>query len=432
MSRHCLCLAIAQGGSPTYEPGVSAALRIRIRLALVLLVLVTLPPLAVAGGLGIAASVAVLGLGAALTGLSNSERTPPPGAFWALLAFVLWASATTVWSPYERSPLASNALKIVAGVLVYWTASAALVHAAARHPRGVGGAALAAFAALLSITLLDLATCYGISLRLDPVQPGEAPESRLRDAEMNVGHGLTVALLLAPAVWVATARRLAIFGRWAAVGGVVATGVALLGAAALGGLWVGGLALGVAAVFALAGRTAPRAALVAAGTFAVISLIAAPLLAWAATRLAPATKAALPFSWEHRVEGWAFIAGRLREAPLLGHGFDASRTFDATVALRGFDMPVISLHPHNAGLQIWLETGLVGAALASLAIVALTRLVLAWSGHDPARAMAAAGTLAVAATISAVSYGVWQEWWWASLFLAGGLVPVLVSVPGRD
>jgi O-antigen ligase len=153
----------------------------------------------------------------------------------------------------------------------------------------------------------------------------------------------------------------------------------------------------------------------------------APIISALAMAASPAFKAALPFSWEHRLVPWSYVGERIREHPIVGHGFDASRSFDATFDTRGFEgLSVVSLHPHNAGLHIWLETGVVGAILAVMAIWCAGHEAINFARGGRARAMAAAGAIAPVILISSVSYGVWQEWWWAALFLTAG---VLYLVP---
>ena len=153
----------------------------------------------------------------------------------------------------------------------------------------------------------------------------------------------------------------------------------------------------------------------------------APLVSGAAMISSPEFRAALPFSWEHRLVTWSHIGERIREHPFIGHGFDASRTFDAKFDARGFtDLSVVSLHPHNAGLQIWVETGVVGAVLASFVIYFMGREAAKFADGGRPRAMAAAGLIAAVLVISSVSYGVWQDWWWAMLFICTG---VLTLVP---
>ena len=115
---------------------------------------------------------------------------------------------------------------------------------------------------------------------------------------------------------------------------------------------------------------------------------------------------------------------RIGESPWIGNGFGTARTMDVREVMRGFDMPLVSLHPHNAGLHIWLDAGAVGAGLATLAVLAMWQAGERWADRD--RAIALAGVVAAGTVISAVSFGVWQHWWWASLALAAALVPVMV------
>ena len=171
----------------------------------------------------------------------------------------------------------------------------------------------------------------------------------------------------------------------------------------------------------------PRIGVGAAFAVAAASLILAPLLGRIAGTLDAGAAAELPFSWEHRIAGWAHVRERVAEAPLLGHGFDAVRTFDTTVEMRGHEMSLVSLHPHNAGLHLWVETGVVGVGLAVLALILLARAGLEWAGVDRWRAGALAGLVGAATIVSGVSYGVWQEWWWATVFLAAAMGPLLLD-----
>jgi hypothetical protein len=79
-------------------------------------------------------------------------------------------------------------------------------------------------------------------------------------------------------------------------------------------------------------------------------------------------------------------------------------------------------------MQVWFETGAVGALLAAALTLAggwaLSRVLV-----DRAQAAAAAATLASAGVIANLSYGIWQEWWDAALFLAAALVAA--AAPGK-
>ena len=69
------------------------------------------------------------------------------------------------------------------------------------------------------------------------------------------------------------------------------------------------------------------------------------------------------------------------------------------------------LHPHNSALQVFLELGVVGFALA---VTALTLSLRRWSRLQgvPAPTQAAAVAMIVAyLSIGFTAFGVWQSWW---------------------
>jgi O-antigen ligase len=94
---------------------------------------------------------------------------------------------------------------------------------------------------------------------------------------------------------------------------------------------------------------------------------------------------------------------------------------------------MLPLHPHNAPLQLWLELGAPGAMLGALIAADLwCRLAAArWPRNYTT---AAAGSLAAASAACLGTYGIWQEWWLGTLFLALFLVRVMVraAIPGTD
>lgn len=136
--------------------------------------------------------------------------------------------------------------------------------------------------------------------------------------------------------------------------------------------------------------------------------------------------AALPHnlgSLAHRFLIWDFAIRKTAERPFFGWGFDASRAipggqqkvFDGSVA-----MP---LHPHNGLLQIWLELGMVGGVIAAAIAFAAFSRMLQLAAVPNAAAFAAA--LAVTyITIALVSFGIWQNWWMATLWVAIGFAAV--------
>ena len=117
----------------------------------------------------------------------------------------------------------------------------------------------------------------------------------------------------------------------------------------------------------------------------------------------------------HRGQIWAFVGERIKERPVLGWGMNSSRVIPGGKTQILPNVEILPLHPHNAALQLWLELGIPGATLfAAMVMLLWNRLGRAegnrWITAGRATAMGAA-------FISMVpGYGVWQEWWQASLW----------------
>jgi O-antigen ligase len=106
-------------------------------------------------------------------------------------------------------------------------------------------------------------------------------------------------------------------------------------------------------------------------------------------------------SWEERLDMWTFAAAKIVEKPWGGWGLDSSRTFGSA----------ISLHTHDAAIQVWLELGAVGAVLAAAFWIGVWTLIEMVARRDRTAAAAASGAAVAYLTIGALSFGVWQEWW---------------------
>lgn len=121
-----------------------------------------------------------------------------------------------------------------------------------------------------------------------------------------------------------------------------------------------------------------------------------------------------------RVEIWWAYAQHVLEAPIFGHGLEASKW--ANEAYAGSDPVMLRAlnygHPHNVSLQIWYELGLVGVALSTGLIVLLFRQVLRLPDHQKNAAVA---LIAGVWTVAYVGHGAWQHWWWALI----GIIAIL-------
>ncbi|MGB0720712.1 MAG: O-antigen ligase family protein, partial [Bdellovibrionales bacterium] len=123
-----------------------------------------------------------------------------------------------------------------------------------------------------------------------------------------------------------------------------------------------------------------------------------------------------------RMEIWDFIARRALQSPIIGHGMNAARVIDDFDTAMLYHPSRHVLHPHNFVLQIWLEFGLVGAALATAFLIYLLRAIL----QSPAAALYLP-VFCAALTIAGTTYGLWQSWWLGCFFLIAALAVILAK-----
>lgn len=117
-----------------------------------------------------------------------------------------------------------------------------------------------------------------------------------------------------------------------------------------------------------------------------------------------------------RLEIFAAFAEQVLQAPLFGHGLQASPS--APKLYEGSDprieFALTFTHPHNFSLQVWYELGLVGVALTTSLLALMAKALL----DMPSPRLLAATALAGGAwSVAYVSHGAWQHWWWSLLGL---------------
>ncbi len=383
-----------------------------------------------AGGLGIAPLLAVAGV----VGMLSLDFRLTKGRFsrilqteWviALALFMAWVSLSALWSPYQSRGL-PNAFKLSVGIILYEAGRRAFVRAAGPSrvfPQNALQSLMIYLPLIAAVLLcLDLISGFGLTNAVDAPSAGEDLEKKRGDAVMNTANGIVLlSLMAAPSLIIMlwTRHRGPIFS--------ILLLSLIVACALINGLNAALIALVASIVAMMAAAFYPRATIGILTGLSMALVGFAPLLAGLAALTSPSFRAALPFSWEHRLVNWSHIGERIREHPIVGHGFDAARTFDATFNARGFsDLAVVSLHPHNAGLHIWVETGFIGAVLACVTLFLIGKRAQNFALGGRARAMALAGFIAPAVLFASVSYGVWQDWWWATLFVCAG---VLYFVP---
>lgn len=134
----------------------------------------------------------------------------------------------------------------------------------------------------------------------------------------------------------------------------------------------------------------------------------------------------------HRFYITRFALEHIAERPLFGHGFDSSRAIPGGKIEEFTNAPALPLHPHNAVLQIWLELGAVGAVIAGAIVVFVFGGMRAFL-NDRATAASANSAFTAFVTIALLSYGIWQNWWLMTAWLAAMLVAVAARTePSAD
>ncbi|MCC5996848.1 MAG: O-antigen ligase family protein, partial [Oceanicaulis sp.] len=335
-------------------------------------------------------------------------------------AAIAWFCITHAWSVHPR---ADEVYKLILLTPLYLAAAYACLRAedalAARlAPWIVGGTGLVA--AFLAVeALFDLPAGVKFQVWLHGVTELDAG----REVAMRrLSRGATAYLMLAaPAalwLWMLGGRA----ARAGALGLLAAGTIAAFGFGVAAN--VAALAAGLAAL--AAALRWPRAALQAILIITAAFILLSPLIMAALLAVFPDTLAQrLPVSWHWRLEIWAFALERIAERPLTGHGLDSGRTLSEVVMLRGMEIERMPVHAHNAGLHIWMETGLIGAVLSAATLLALARSAGRAALNAPlSAALAFSGAVWLVSVM--LGYGVWQEWHHAALAFAFGSAFILL------
>jgi len=384
------------------------------------LTLLLMPILALAGGLGFQVAGFAVGASAILAWAADRTGADYLRAAWPLwlLGFVLWAWVSSLWSSYDIAFWGGNASILFGLVLALLFVPFVMLKSSERvRSLLIWGLIVAGLLGVL-LLLIDAVSGYALSFLGDPVSPGEDPIQRRSDAEMNLGRGqVSYAQLLWPvsALLILRLRRGWILALVAFLGLIVS--------AYFNSLFIVIPTVFLAGGFAWLAWHRPKLGLILAFALAMASIAFAPALGFISSLIETDAMRKIPLSWEHRLRMWAYSWELIQQAPLIGHGFDSARAFDALTfrAPDGRDITVMSMHPHNIGMQIWLETGLIGVFLAVGFLLALLKTALE-TCMQSARAFAAGGLLVTVATSGAVTVGVWQHWWWALIVLTIGLI----------
>jgi O-antigen ligase len=362
-------------------------------------IVVMTPLLAYVAPLGFAPLMAVAGL-LSLPGLRLNRAAAPPLLILVVLA--LWAAVSLTWSPAAIDPSTLKGygdietltgLKLFLQLATYGAAVVALRGMSEPGARRAGRLLAWGMVILAVVTTIDSLAGATIYQKLHAVT-GEAirPDVALVKVSLST---YTLALLFWPVSLILSRRfkprMILVLALGTIITSVIGSSDACLVALAGGGAaWMLVRGLGRNGAKVLVGLVATPFVV---APLAVLIGVETGFVAWL-HKLVPA-------SWDARLNIWTFAADHIQQHPFRGWGLDASRTFG----------PAIPLHTHNAQLQLWLELGAIGAALAGVFFCWLAYGVVRISERSRGEAAMAAGALVSYLVIGALSFGVWQEWW---------------------
>lgn len=367
-------------------------------LALFGLLAITTPICLFLGVRGFAPAVGVAGCAALF--LARPRRADWPG-IGLLLALVGWAIIGLAWTPAPNLHGLGSLKALTRATFLHLglqlVLCTALVTATARLERDIARKAMTwlSFGLLAGLALL---TVEGFS------------RAAIYQAMMAAVHGYTrpdlAVRALAQGGYVAAVLAWPVGMAFHGQGRTkLALAVALFSPLSLilmrGFAPTGGLLVSLP-VFFLVMRTG-RPAIMALAAFIAAYMLLTPVMMLLVEHfgLYGLMKPHLPPSWGERLRIWSFVADQFVHHPLRGAGLDASRTFPG----------VVPLHPHNAPLQLWYELGVPGGLLGAGFWVWLWRRIASRADDDRLFAAVASATATVYIFISAVGFGLWQEWW---------------------
>jgi O-antigen ligase len=356
--------------------------------------------------LGMAALTIAAALIATATERIWGERWPSPPLLVSILAgaLVAWCALTLIWDiqpPDGARKLVD--LVLVLGALLAYLGLAPLANEDQKRRFSlalVGGAAVGLI--LLCIeTGLDFPIFRAIFGNSDPRLIDGVQAKRATDALPLAVWPASLALVRLGKIWIGVVLVVVFTGACAV----------LTASSATLGMGVSLLALALSVISVVWTRRLLAALVVLAFALVIPTSIYAYREGASSSHMVKA-------SGRHRMEIWDFAARKTLDRPLFGHGFNSSRFVpnDGEVSqFLGVGHPIIPLHPHNGFLQVWLELGAVGVAIAVALLLTALNAIGRW---PPLPARFALAGYAAALVVAGLAFGIWQTWWMATLVLS--------------
>lgn len=398
--------------------------------------LVLWPIIAYMGAQGYSGAVAI----AALLGVFYARRPEIDRLFLTGLAFAVWIVLAGFWGPETDGLFIGNlgsgsfsldmpgirfALTALAGLSIFVAVQSVTPHASPRSLNVIAGAGMVQFGAMLLTALFMVHVLALLAPISDPIS--EMPQNLMRNANaflMLLPFLLTVLWHRSEdPTWTYSAVALTILSVVAFI--LTGTQTALIGVV----LMLAGMAI--------VKRYPERGFKIIFGSLAAY-ILAAPIIFSGLISGLRDLGLPLPQSFLSRSYSWELVGHKIAESPIIGHGLEASHSWRDTYgdhpewladasARYGAEFaweiyPVIPVHPHNMPLQIWAETGFIGAALAAAFLVFLGWKLKAPTLWSPISRYAAAGLIGTCVAICSFAYSMWNEAFWGSVILAAAVI----------
>ena len=369
----------------------------------------------------------------------SHRPSPLIGVRWVaglLLCLALWGAASAIWSiqPGVSLTLSISLLgAFVCGLIAYGIADSLSQQTRLRSQTLLLiGMAIAFLILLIEAASDNFLTRTGRGLTPEFIND---PDTGGINVDALLKNGIVIMTLL---LWPAVAISLSRGKPWIAAGFAIVLVAFIIrydSSASLVALVAGSVFVGLAHIWR-------RFALYFLAVLFAVSMLAARLIVRVTladldlhdTARVLLSSSLAPKSAANRLFTWKFTGDKILARPVLGWGLDSSRTLPGanekyTVRRIGTNRPTniilrdfyIPLHPHNQPLQIWLELGGVGAAIVTILGLLLLRGLARKTGTAPYPVW----TFGLAVSILAFanfSFGAWQSWWIATLFLSAGLM----------
>lgn len=400
-------------------------------------ILVLWPIIAYMGAQGYTGAVAI----AALLGLVYVRVRQIRVYALALVAFVAWIVAAGFWAPEAKALLVGDmrdgsfsmdmpgirfGLTALAGLGVI-VATSAVAEKSSRISLGV----------IVGVAIVQFFGVVGTALFTPQILALLAPISHpVHEMPQNLIRNANAFMLLLPFLLAWLWHRQNDYWRMAAVGLGVISFAAFAQTGTQTGLTGAAFMLACMAIVKFWPKNGFR---ILFSGLAVYVTLAPLLLGWGVAQLR-SFGIPLPQSFFSRTYSWELVREKVSEAPIFGHGLEASYTWTDTygdhpewladavarynqeVAFAWEIYPVVPGHPHNMPLQVWAETGMIGACLGAIFLFFLGWRLKAPALWPPISRYAAAGLIGVCAAVASFAYSMWNEAFWASAVLAAAVI----------